>query len=114
MAVSRSRAEAFGTIATAHLSPVRLNVLLGAMSVTVRASISGDSVAIGTWRRPSSSRSQWISSAMIHTSRRVHAAAMPSSSARSNTRPTGLCGLHSRNARVRGPSARVNASRSTV
>ena len=31
----------------------------------MRASISGESVAIGRWRRPSRRRSQWISSAMI-------------------------------------------------
>ena len=38
----------FGMTATAHLSPARLKVLLGAMRVMVRASISGSSEAIGT------------------------------------------------------------------
>ena len=80
--VSRSRSFAFGTMATAHLSPGRLNVLLADMKVTVRCSISGPSEANGTCWRPSSSRSQWISSATIQRSRARHAAARPSSSDR--------------------------------
>jgi len=39
-------------IATEHLSPARLNVLLGAMSVIVRSAIPGPSEAIGVWRWP--------------------------------------------------------------
>ena len=98
----------------AHFKPGRLKVLLGAMSVIVRCSISGASEAIGTCERPSSSSSQWISSAMIQRSRRRHAAAMASTSGRSNTRPTGLCGLQRRKARVRSLIVAAKLSRSIV
>ena len=50
--MKRSRSAAFGMTATETLSPARLNVLLGAISVIVRRSISGPSEAIGTWRWP--------------------------------------------------------------
>ena len=46
-AMNFARRSAFGMIATENLSPARLKVLLGAMSVTVRSAIAGSSDAIG-------------------------------------------------------------------
>ena len=99
---------------TEAFRPGRLNVLLGAMSVIVRASTSGESEAIGTCRCPLNRMSQWISYSQMVIPRRRQNSAMRDSSARVYTRPTGLCGLQSRNMRVRGWIARSNASQSTV
>ena len=108
-----SRSAALGMTATEHLSPARLKVLLGAMSVIVRSAISGSSDAIGVWRLPPRVSSQWISSATIASPRRRQICARLMSSSRVKTRPTGLCGLQSRKKRVRSPIAVENASRST-
>ncbi len=112
--MNRSRSEGSGITATETLRPARLKVLLGAIRVMVRRSISGASEAIGTWRWPPKSRSQWISSAMIGMSRSRQIRAIPASSSRVKTRPTGLCGLQRMNARVRGWIAARTASRSAT
>ncbi len=45
--------------------PARLNVLLGAMHVTVMSATSSEIVASGVWVKPGRMRSQWISSERI-------------------------------------------------
>ena len=113
-AMNFSRSAALGMTATEHLSPARLKVLLGAMSVIVRSAISGSSDAIGVWRLPPRVSSQWISSATIASPRRRHTWARLVSSSRVKTRPTGLCGLQSRKKRVRSRIPAVKASMSTA
>ena len=75
-------------------SPARLKVLLGAISVTLRCSISGFSDAIGMWRLSRSRiRSQWISS---DTTINCCFSAIPASCCNASSRyiaPPGLCGL---------------------
>ena len=91
-----------------------LNVLLGAISVMVRAATSGASAAIGMCWWPPKTRSQWISSEIDG-----HVASQAQVGHRCQfgaveTRPTGLCGLHRRKARVRSAMAAAMRSISTM
>lgn len=99
-------------MATAHLSPGRLKDLLGAISVMVRAAIAASSEAMGTCCCRENVSSQWTSSAQIRSPRLTQISAMRWSSSLRKTRPTGLCGLQSRNIRVRSPIAASKRSKS--
>ena len=70
--------------------PARLNVLLGAINVTVFSAIFSESDAIGVWVNPGSTRSQCISSEMIRILffRQISARLLSSSGV--HTLPTGL------------------------
>ena len=106
---ARTPAERFGG-ATAHptFQPVRLKVLPKLESVTVRSRIPG-SVAIESGRSPYQI-SSYTSSASTRQSAARATRATASSSARSSTRPVGLCGVLMTIIRVRGPTARASAS----
>ena len=79
-------------------SPARLKVLLGAVHTTQRCASSGTTCG-NTWcTTPSRVKSQWISSEITLTPCLAQISPMRRSSSSRHTRPTGLCGLHSRKA----------------
>ena len=108
--MKRRRSPSSGMMAKAKLRPGRLKVLLGDMSVTVRAAASSETLAVGTCPSPSRSRSQWISSEHSTRSWRRQKSATASSSSRRHTRPSGLWGLQKTKTRVSGVSAASIAS----
>ena len=74
--------------------PARLKVLLGAVQTTIRSAYSGATFMIGMNVTPRRIRSQWISSQMIHLSYFLQISTVFLSSSSVQTRPVGLCGLH--------------------
>jgi hypothetical protein len=93
--------------------PGTLNVLLGAMKVAVLAVSPGATTPMGSCTAPGSRRrSQWISSEQRNRSCCAQNSATLVSSARVQTRATGLCGWQKRSTFVRGVTAASSASQS--
>ena len=97
-----------GAIVQPIFHPVRLKVFPRLDITTVRSRIPG-SVEIDTGGS-SNQISSYTSSEITRQSAARATDAMPSSSARVRTRPVGLCGLFTRIALVRGPTARRRSS----
>ena len=71
--------------------PARLKVLLGAVQVITSFHL-GKREAMGTWRCPARTKSQWISSLTRGTPCFWHSSPTRRSSSSVHTRPTGLWG----------------------
>ena len=88
------RSAGSGTMTAAVCRPAMLNALVGARHVTLTRAHVSDAAANGTYAKPGSVRSQWISSETTVTRWRSASSPMRASVSRSQILPTGLCGLH--------------------
>ena len=78
------------------------------------AAIPGETEAMQVCLWPSSIRSEWISSEMISTPWRRQISPIVRSSSGVHTRPTGLCGLHSKSSLAFGSEAFVSRSSKSI
>ena len=82
--------------ATAPFSPATLNALDVEASVTPCSAAASPAATNGVCRAPGRVSEAWISSEITVTPYRSASDPMRPRSAALNTRPVGLCGLHSR------------------
>ncbi len=98
---------------TEHFTPARFHPLLALVTHTLRAPSGSATIANGVNCTPGCVSGAWISSLITSTSYRAASSASATRSARSCTRPTGLCGLQSRKTPTPSAKARSRPARSS-